>query len=136
MDAGDLYGLRNNLQRVFVTLGDGLWHGAAELQKVGGQNYGARVRELREDRCGGITVECRKKPQGGGNQYRITLSTVSEATRDMILGGKVPPRQRGSKTCPACEGSGKVPKAFQYDPTPSKHIDTHRWNDVFDMLTG
>lgn len=136
MDAADLYGFRNNLQRVFVTLLDGLWHGASELQTVGGQNFGARVRELREARCGGLTIECRKDPHKPASQYRLVASSLSEATKEMLLGGKIPPRQRGSKMCPACDGTGKVPMAFQYDPTPSKPIDTTRWNAVFDMLAG
>lgn len=137
VDVGDLYGLRNNLQRVFVTLMDGKWHGPTELQAVGGQNFGARVRELREERCGGLTVECRKNPKGSGSQYRLDPKTVSEATRDLILEGKIPPRNRTSRVCPVCRGKGSVPIQADRSKKPaSVPIDTRQWNDVFDAISG
>lgn len=153
-DAGDVFQYRNNLQRVFVTLLDGKWHGAVELQRVGGQNYAARARELREERCGNMRVECRKDPKGHGSQYRLDLHTVTKAIENLILGGKLPPRQRSTKQCPTCNGSGKVPdtktkpiqaesfdvlRGVGFGDEPASHVpsiplDTTRWNDVFDEL--
>lgn len=135
-DAGDLYGLRNNFQRVFVTLLDGLWHGAAELQNVGGQNFAARARELREDRCGNLVVRCRKNPHGPGSQYKLDLSTVTDEIQERILSGKLPPRRRKKKTCPACKGKGTVPSDFTMPAPPVKMVEPTRWNDVFDLLAG
>jgi|GEM_PF-1752839 len=138
-DAGDVYGLRNNLQRVFVTLLDGRWHTAEELRRVGGSGGPARARELREARCGGQTVYCRRKGPSGSraSSYRLDLVSLTDEWKERILANDLSSRRkRQEKTCPACKGRGKVSLTFQYEPASDKPIDPTRWNAVFDEFVG
>jgi len=133
-DAGDVYGLRNNLQRVFVTLLDGRWHTVEELRRVGGPGGPARARELREARCGGQMIYCRRRPTGS---YRLELNSLTDEWKERILANDLSSRQkRKEKTCPACKGRGKVSLSFQYEPASDQPINPSRWNAVFDEIVG
>jgi hypothetical protein len=106
--------LKNNTQRVFAVLLDGEWHSSIwfnENPEVGGLRWSARIRELREPRYGALTIEEEKDPKYGGKagRYRLDLNSLTDEWRRRILTGdieKAPVKE--TKTCPHCNGTGRV----------------------------
>ena len=107
--------LTNNVQRVFALLVDGKWHSAEDLSRVGGSNWGARVRSLREAQFGSLTIEKRRCPPGFSTwEYRLDLSSVSRESVSRIVNWKLLPKESETlapktRCCPVCSGTGKIP---------------------------
>lgn len=69
--------LENQHHQVLALLADQEWHALDALQealpRISGSSLTARLRDLRQPRHGGWTVECRPVPgRGGLHEYRIT----------------------------------------------------------------
>tara|TARA_Y100000310_G_scaffold339232_1_gene431281 strand:+ start:639 stop:1130 length:492 start_codon:yes stop_codon:yes gene_type:complete len=87
--------LKNGTQRVFKLLLDGRPHLADELRSVGGANWGARVRSLREERFGGMVVMAERSETSRGLwEYTLDLATVTEKAARKIFDWTVPKIRR------------------------------------------
>lgn len=60
-------------QNVKELLGDGEWHKTGEInsKECGGTEGTRRLRELREERFGGLSIEKRKEEGGDEFEYRL-----------------------------------------------------------------
>ncbi len=106
--------LTNNVQRVFALMLDGQWHSPEELRKVGGANWGARVRSLREPQMGSLIIQRRRENNHGAWSYRLDTSSVKESDVQKILDWNIAPKKKETKDpthrcCPVCSGTGKLP---------------------------
>lgn len=107
----DFERLTNNLQRVFSMLMDGQWHSAYDLANMGGSNWGARVRSLREDQFGNMRVDSVRSNTGAGGEwlYKLDLDTVQLKVASALLEGRrLSKSKTTTKVCPHCGGSGRV----------------------------
>ena len=77
--------LSNNLQRVYATLKDGVWHSATALRLVGGTEALRRVRDLRGDAWGPLRIESRRVDSGGLWEYRLDLNTWTAGIHAKII---------------------------------------------------
>lgn len=68
-------------QRTFVYMADGRWYTTAQLRQdfVGGLNGDRRARDLRDSRCGSLTIE-RRNIGGGVWEYRL-MATPTQLLR-------------------------------------------------------
>ena len=109
--------LKNNTQRVFYLMIDGRWHTPLELREVGGANWGARVRSLREPQMGSLSVEIRRSDTHAGVWlYRLDTSSLTDEMVDRVMRWDLPrveespkPKKDQWRECPACGGKGVVP---------------------------
>jgi len=115
--------LTNNVQRVFSLMLDGEWHTPSELREVGGANWGARVRSLRESQFGSMTIETKRTERSKGRwEYRLDLSSITEEARRRILEWKLLPKDAtppkpADRCCPVCSGTGRLPLQDQSGQT-------------------
>ncbi len=114
----DFNRLKNNTQRVFTIMLDGMWHCPDELRDVGGSNWGARVRQLREPQLGSMKVDVERHGSGGKFLYRLDLDTVTEEIKERIRKWDLPrpvapPAEERDEwhRCPACNGTGVMTKS-------------------------
>lgn len=106
--------LKNNTARIFAVLLDGEWHSTVWFDKhpeVGGSSWRSRMRELREPRYGCQDIPpASPDPATGGKTKRYKLFTPpTDEWRRRILTGdieKAPVKE--TKTCPHCNGTGRV----------------------------
>jgi hypothetical protein len=86
--------LMNYTQRVFSLLLDGAWHTPAQLREVGGGEWSRRVRNLREPRFGGFSVDTSRDPDKPGKWlYRLLdVDQISQAQIDAVMRGDVDDR--------------------------------------------
>ncbi len=129
LDPGELLRYKNNETRVYVLMADFRWHTADEIREVGGANGLGRLRALREVRYG--CMEYHKEKIEGTNLYRYKLKveTVKQEYVQRIhnntIGGRKKSGKTLTKTCPSCEGNGKVERSFKLpDPLPSQTVPT------------
>jgi len=92
---------RSARERIFQLLADLEWHGHAELARVGGVRYGARLLELRR-----LGFAINDVEEGDGKRYRLVSLTagvpqgkrvkvlLDEADADLLLSGVLSPRAR------------------------------------------
>ena len=120
---GERSRIKSNTARVFAVLLDGKWHSSlwfSQHPEVGGLQWQKRVQELRESRCGGLSIECEADPTTKAKRYRLDLSSVTDEWRKRILSGDIEGRmKRAMKRCPNCGGSGKVPRDPGWDAPKS-----------------
>ncbi len=120
--------LTNNAQRVFALMLDGKWHTPSELREVGGSNWGARVRSLRESQFGSLVIETKRSGGTGGRwEYRLDLGSMTEEARRRILEWKLFPKDAAppkpvDRCCPACLGTGRVPLQDQSRQTSLEFV--------------
>lgn len=83
--------LLNYTQKVFALLLDGHWHTPTQLREVGGGEWSRRVRNLREPRFGGFTVDTQRDPDKPGKWiYRLVdADKITKASIDAVMRGDI-----------------------------------------------
>lgn len=113
----DFHRLKNNTQRVFARMLDGMWHHPDYLRNVGGSDAIRRVRSLRENWIGSMKVDRKRHGRTGLFLYRLDLSTVTEEIKERIRKWDFPRPMAAAvedraehNFCTACNGTGVMDK--------------------------
>ena len=83
LDDERIVSLETRREYVKELLSDGCWHKTGEInsKEIGGTEGTRRLRELREERYGGLVIEKRKEQNGDEFEYRIIFPLFSDSIK-------------------------------------------------------
>jgi len=112
--------LANRRAAVLELMLDGQWHTNREFIEIAGTDGPRRAREFKQPWCGSLPIdERRRSKERSTKEWKLHVDKADPVWIDRILQGKVrepPKKDKGTKTCPHCNGTGKVPA--NYLPPP------------------